>query len=212
MRPWYNPPMIPALIIGIVVLLLLAWVMAPRGVPWANELVRLNPGAGKRAEWMAPTHVQRAVKRDYLATQAWLAECAADWGLLARELERHAAGAYLKRQRAALGLLAQTRGPRLAVVLHAEHQLQVRHFTADGLGCLLIDRQTERNGSTRHYWTGQPAGAQRLPDATVVLQMVYDRQRRRWLIERLIQTLPTPAGGIPITLTADLPVPAGRDA
>ncbi len=204
--------MLWALLIGFLVLLLLAWALAPRGVPWANELERLNPGSGKRAEWMAPAHVVRAVKRNYLSTQTWLEECASDWGLLAHELERHAAGPYLKRQRAALGLLAQTRGPRFAAVLNAERQLQVRHFSTDGLRCLIVDRQTGRTASTRHYWTGQPAGTQRLPDATVVVQMVYDLQRRRWLIERQVQTLPTPAGSVRVTLTADLPAPAGRDA
>ena len=204
--------MVWALLIGVLVLFLLAWAFAPRGVPWANELERLNPGSGKRAEWMAPSHVVRTVKRNYLSTQAWLEECAGDWGLLARELERHAAGPYLKRQRAALGLLAQTRGPRFAAVLTADRHLQVRHFSTDGLRCLIVDRQTHRTASTRHYWNGQPAGTQRLPNATVVVQMVYDLQRRRWLIERQVQTLPAPASNVRVTLTADLPAPAGRDA
>lgn len=204
--------MVPALVIGFVLLLVLAWALAPRGVPWAHELERLNPGAGKRAEWMAPLPVTRAVKRDYLSTQHWLEECAADWGLLARELERHAAGPYLKRQRAALGLLAQTRGPRLASVITAEHTLQVRQFTPDGLRCLLIDRQTSRLASTRHYWTGQPLGTQRLADATQVVQMVYDPRYRRWLIERVVQTLPAPDTSIRVTLAPELPAPAGRDA
>ena len=204
--------MIPALLIGFVVLLLLAWALAPRGVPWASDLERLNPGAGKRAEWMAPAYVVRAVRRDYLATQSWLEECASDWGLLARELERHAAGAYLKRQRAALGLLAQTRGPRVASAVTAEHALQVRHFTADGVRCLLIDRQTQRTVCTHHYWSRNPIGRQRLPSATLVHQMLYDPQRRRWKIERLVQTLPAPAGGIRVSLNAELPTPAGRDA
>jgi hypothetical protein len=203
--------MLVGLLVGFVVLLLLAWRLAPRGVPWASELERLNPGAGKRAEWMAPPPVLRAVKRDYLAAQAWLEECAANWGLLARELEHYTAGAYLKRQRAALGLLAQTRGPRLAAVLSADHLLQVRHFTSDGLRCLVIDRQTARTGRTRLYWNGQPAGTERLPDATLVVQMLYDTHHRRWLIERLVQTLPSPSPGLRVTLSADLPTPAGRD-
>ena len=87
-----------------------------------------------------------------------------------------------------------------------------RHFSADGLRCLLIDRQTERVASTRHYWTSQPIGQQRLQDVTLVVQMVYDLHYRRWLIERLVQTLPTPASSIRVTLSAELPAPAGRDA
>jgi hypothetical protein len=97
-------------------------------------------------------------------------------------------------------------------VLLADRHLQVRHFTTDGLRCLLIDRQTQRLASTRHYWAGRPAGTQRLRDTTIVMQMVYDLQRRRWLIERQVQALPTPAGSVRVTLTADLPAPAGRDA
>jgi hypothetical protein len=96
--------------------------------------------------------------------------------------------------------------------MRAEHALQVRHFTADGLRCLLIDRQTQRTVGTRHYWSGRPIGTQRLPSATLVHQMLYDPQRRRWKIERLVQTLPAPTGAIRVSLNAELPAPAGRDA
>lgn len=200
------------LISAILLLFLLAWAFAPRGIPWANALVRVNPGSGKRAEWLAPPAVIRAVKRDYLAAQDWLSDCSANWGLLAGELERYVAGDYLRRQRAALNLLAQSRGPRLADTLSADHTLIVRRFSADGLRCLVIDRQTNTTVTTTHYWTGQTIHRQRLPDSARVWQMVYDDGDRRWKIERLVQTLPAPsAGRVPISLADELPAHAGRD-
>lgn len=202
-----------ALVVAVVVLLLLVWAVAPRGVPWANALTRMNAGAGSRAEWMAPETVVRAVTRDFLATQDWLAAGARNWGLVARELEHYTAGPYLRRQRNALGLLAQTRGPRLASVQTAEHTLAVRHFSADGLRCVVVDWQRARRVSTLHYWSGQLVHTQRLPEAVVVWQMAYDTHDRRWKVERLVQTLPKPAGeGLRMRLTDKLPAHAGRDS
>jgi hypothetical protein len=204
--------MLPALLIlAVVALLLLAWALAPRGVAWAGSLTRLNAGSRGRGEWMAPPEVVRAVKRDYLSTQDWLAGCAADWGRLARELEQHAAGPYLERQHQALAALVQARGPRLALSLRAQHELAVRRFTPDGLRCLLIDRQSEVTGAASDFWTGRPAGRQRLRQVTLVMQMVYDQQHRRWKTEQVIQALPHPdPAGVSLMLAGELPV-AGRD-
>jgi hypothetical protein len=181
-------------------------------VPWANELVRLSPGSGDRAEWMAPPEVARAVKRDYVATQAWLAECANDWGLLATELPGHAAGAYQRRQQAALAQLVASPGPRLAEAMTAQHLLAVRHFSSDGLRCLLIDRQTERIITTSLYWTHRPVSRQRLPDVDLVYRMLYDQADRCWKVERLVQRLPVAApASVRVAITAELPAAAGRD-
>ncbi len=200
------------LLLAVGLLLILAWALAPRGIPWASALVRVNPGSGKRAEWMAPPAVVRAVKRDFLAAHDWLAEGSDDWGMLAGELERYMAGDYLRRQRAALGLLVQSRGPRLADAITAGHALTVRRFSADGLRCLVIDRQTDITVTTTHYWTGRAIHRQRVPDRTCVWQMIYDARDRRWKIERLVQTLPVPAlSRVPISLREELPAHAGRD-
>jgi hypothetical protein len=208
--------MLAELLLVFGVLLLVAWAFAPRGVPWANQLVRLRPGQGRQAEWMAPPEVARAVRRDYRAALAWLAECANDWGRCARELDKFAAGAYQQRQIAVLDNLARTRGPRLAARLRARHILSVRHFSADGLQCLLIDRQTERRMLTRGYWGSSQHRQQRLPDATLVWQMAYDLRQRRWKIQAFVQALP-PQGatsaplGVPVTVSAVLPAAKGRD-
>ena len=205
--------MVPILLFVVGGLLLAVWLLAPRGVPWANELVRLNPGTGDRAEWMAPPEVMRAVKHDYLDTQTWLAECANHWGRLATELEQHATGDYLRRQRAALAQLVGSPGPRLAASLTAQHQLGVRHFSSDGLRCLLVDRQTERSMDTSGYWTGRTVQRQRLSDCDLVYRMRYSVPARRWQIERLVQRLPAaPAGAhVRVSVTAELPAAAGRD-
>ncbi|MEP7357572.1 MAG: hypothetical protein ABI847_10065 [Anaerolineales bacterium] len=204
----------PLVLVGVVaIVLLIVWLAAPRGAPWAHALVRLRPGSGRSAEWMAPPEVVRAVKRDYLAALAWLAECSADWGLMATELDRYTSGAYFKREWTALGLLVQSPGPRLAAVAAADHHLVVRRFSSDGLLCLLIDHQTQRRMTTRSYWSGRALHAQALPDTALVFQIVFDLKDRRWKIDRLVQRLPRPASGpVPVTLAADLPVTAGRDA
>lgn len=200
------------LVIAVGLLLILASAFAPRGIPWANALVRVNPGSGKRAEWVAPPAVVRAVKRDFLAAHAGLAECSNNWGMLAGELERYVAGDYLRRQRAALGLLVHARGPRLADAVTADHALTVRRFSADGLRCLVLDWQTNTSVTTSRYWSGEMVHRQRMPDAARVWQMIYDGADRRWKIERLVQTLPAPAiSRVPITLAEELPAHAGRD-
>ena len=205
--------MVPILLIVIGALLLTVWLLAPRAVPWADDLVRLNPGAGDRAEWMAPPEVARAVKRDYLATQAWLAEYSNHWGLLATELHQHAAGAYQQRQMVALAHLVQTPGPCLAASITASHWLGVRYFSSDGLRCLVIDRQTERLAITTNYWSGRELHRQRLPDTSLVYRMQYDLKDQRWKIERLVQRLPAAAGEavVRVAVTTALPAVSGRD-
>lgn len=199
------------MVLAVVILLLAAWALAPRGVPWAQSLERLNAGSRGRGEWMAPPNIVKAVKRDYLSTQAWLAGCSADWGRLARELDHHAAGPYRERQRLALSALVGARPPRLALTLRAHHDLAVRRFTPDGLRCLIIDRQTEVIGAACQYWTARPAGQQRLRQATIIVQMVHDQRLKRWKVEQVIQALPHPAeGGVSLMLAGELPA-AGRD-
>jgi hypothetical protein len=202
-----------ALLLVFCLLLLVAWAFAPPSVPWANSLTRLRPGLSRDAEWAAPEHVARSVRGDYLATLECHGRLARRWGVLARELEQHTAGPYLKRQRAALELLVTARGPRLAESLAAEHHIAVRRFSADGLRCSLVDRQTARVLTTRAYWSGRLIHRQRLPEVVLVWEMVYDVRLRRWRIGRLVQTLPAhvPAN-VAITLAAELPVPAGRDS
>jgi hypothetical protein len=206
------------LIIGLCAILLILWLAAPRTVPWVDHLTRLNAGAGSRAEWMAPEQVINDVITDYRAGHEWLESCAANWGRFADGLERYTAGSYLKYQRRALASLVD-RKPRLAVSFSAAHTFSVRHFTADGLRCLLVNAQTSRVLTTSSYWGSSIIHTQKLGDTALVFQMLYDMADKRWKIERLIQELPlgvhpgaTGAGKKSLVqLTTALPQAAGRD-
>ncbi len=206
-------------IVGIlVVLLALCWLIAPRVVPWADQLTRLHPGAGRKAEWMAPPQVVEEVIWDYREALDWLATCAGNWGRFAQGLERYTAGSYFKSQRRALAALVDQK-PRLGVELTAAHSYSVRYFSSDGLRCLLIDHQTDRTLTTTSYWTGRVLHQQRLEDGAYVFQMAYELAEKRWKIERLIQQLPqgtpleaNPAQKARVRVAVGLPAPADRDS
>jgi hypothetical protein len=208
--------MIFVLVASLCALLLAGWVLAPRMAPWEDQLTRVQAGAGEKAEWMAPPQVVEEVTWSYREAQAWLADCAADWGRFAQGLERHACGPYLRAQSRALARLV-TQRPRLAATLTAAHEYSVHRFSGDGLRCLLVDRQTARLLTTSNYWTGRAVHLQRLDDAALVFQMCYHVDDKRWKIERLIQQLPLgtpPRAGrkTKVHLAPELPAAAGRDS
>lgn len=209
--------MLWAILAILAVVLVMIWLLAPRVVPWADQMTRLNPGTGTRAEWMAPPQVVDDVVWSYREGQEWLTTCAAHWGRFAQGLERYTTGHYFRQQARALASLVEGK-PRLAVSLTASHVYQVRYFSSDGLQCLLIDAQTSRLVTTNSYWTGLPIHAQRLEDAALVYRMAYDQAEKRWKIERLVQQLPlgTPLGRpsqtARVRVAAGLPVTVGRDS
>lgn len=137
------------------------------------------------------------MERDYLRAQAWLLETSLHWGRMAEDLPHFASGAFLARQQRAIAALMHTREPRLASYLRALHSVTVRHFSSDGLHCLVIDQQTERMLMTRHYWTGKVITQQRFGDTALVYRMSYDLQDRRWKIDQLVQELPPAFGPSP---------------
>jgi hypothetical protein len=200
------------------VLLVLFWVVAPRVVPWADQLTRLNAGAGAKAEWMAPPQVVEEVIWNYREAQEWVTTCAEDWGRFAEGLERYATGAYFKQQARVLGSLVDSK-PRLAAELTAAHAYSVRYFSSDGMQCLLIDSQTARTVRTASYWTGRLLHEQHLDDAALVYRMAYELGEKRWKIERLVQQLPLgtpleakPAQKARVRVAAGLPTTVGRDS
>lgn len=198
-------------------LLILFWLASPKVVPWADQLTRLNAGAGDKAEWMAPPQVIEDVVWNFREAQEWLETCAANWGRFAEGYERYLAGSYLKLQRRVLASLVNQK-PRIALVQSAAHQYSVRHFTSDGLHCLLIDQQTARVLTTSSYWSGQMLHQQRLEDRAYVYQLVYELTEKRWKIERFIQELPlgTPLEIAPkkrsrVKVATELPTRVQRD-
>ncbi len=200
----------------IFVLLAIFRLLLPRAVPWADHLVRLNPGAGAKAEWMASSPVVEQAAWDYRTAQEWLTACAHHWGKFASQLGKYTTGDYFKYQQRALASLAQSRKPRLAAELTAGHELTVRCFSTDGLSCLLIDRQTARAVTTSDYWSGRALHRQQLEDRATVYQMQYDADDRRWKIAQLVQELPLgwESGRTKgrVKVSAELPVAAGRDS
>jgi hypothetical protein len=190
--------------------------LVPRTVPWLDHLVRLNAGAGAKAEWMAPPQVVEQVAWDYRAAQEWATMCAANWGKFASRIDNYTTGVYLQQQRRILAALVQSRKPRLTTEFSAVHTLSVRYFSSDGLRCLLIDRQTSRAVTTLDYWSGRPLCRQQLDDRAFVYQLQYDTQDNRWKIAQLVQELPLgwengkTRGRVRVS--AELPVAAGRDS
>ena len=208
--------MLPVMVLIILVLLTIFWLASPRIVPWADHFVRLNAGAGAKAEWMAPQQVVEQVMWDYRAAQEWAAACALNWGRFAGKLDDYTTGDYFKHQQRILVSLAQTRKPRLAAKHTATHALSVRHFSSDGIQCLIIDRQTSRAVMTLDYWSGRKGRRQQLDDCAFVYQMQYDLHDHRWKIARLVQELPLGWEGgrtkSRVRVSVELPVAAGRDS
>jgi hypothetical protein len=209
--------MLFALLTILCAILFVVWLIAPKVVPWANQLTRLNAGAGDKAEWMAPPHVVEEVIWNFRESQEWLETCAANWGRFAGGYERYLSGPYLKQQRRALASLVNQK-PRIALEQSANHLYSVRHFTSDGLHCLLIDQQTARVLTTLSYWSGRVLHQQHLDDRAYVYQLGYEMNEKRWKIEKFIQELPlgTPldvalAKRTRVQVASELPSPVRRD-
>lgn len=175
----------------IVMLLLLFGMLLSRAetTPWRSQLYKVNQA--HRAEWMAPLYVIDTVKRDYLAFYDYAtATLPRGWVPYLTHLDHYLAEDMLAEQRRHLNeWLGQNHG-RFTDILRANHRLEVRHFSADGTTCLIVDYQTERRIATYEYWHGTRVHTQDLGDAALVYQMKYDAVRGRWRIATYIQTLP----------------------
>lgn len=184
-------------------------------VPWLHKLRRVNAGAAHKAEWMAPDEVVAQVRADYLAAVHWLQETmlrpAEVWSIQA---ERYLTGPYLKRYQDWCRQRLQSE-PRFLGILRADHQVQVRHFSDDGVRCLVIDVQTQRRMATYDVRAQKRLHTQDLGSYAAVYQLRYDTAGKRWKLEAFIQDLPAgwtsanPAERV--ILSTALPQPAGRD-
>ncbi|MFN8376728.1 MAG: hypothetical protein U0694_28125 [Anaerolineae bacterium] len=185
-----------------------------RQAPWEKRLHRVHAGVAGKAEWMAPENVVEDVNRDYLAAMRWLQESVlGQWGQQWSAAPAFLSGAYLRRYQAIL-MDYRARGvPRCLGVLRADHHIDVRHFTEDGKRCLVVDYQVGRRMATYHSRTLTRLHTQDLGDTTVVYQMAYDAESRRWKIENFVQELPLGWGSRArhIRLLSALPETVGRD-
>lgn len=178
-------------------------------VPWAQTMKRLNPGVANRAEWMAPNPVVQRVKQDYLAFYDYATQTLPEgWVPYLRDLNRFLCGDMLREQRQNINARLQNDRGRVFDVLRANHRVEVRNFSADGLTCVLIDYQTERRLATYDYRSHSRIHTQDMGEVSYVFKMAF--REERWKIAEYIQTLP-PGSGQANWMEINLPHTVGRD-
>ncbi|GAB4518636.1 MAG: hypothetical protein OHK0046_26510 [Anaerolineae bacterium] len=204
-----------AILLAIIIVVGILSLSGRQQVPWAGKLFRKNAGA-RRAEWMAPEDVVQMVLNHYTETMRWLPESMLrDWSSQWADAPHHFSGQALKRHQEILKQYRLGRAPRCVGVLRCDHHPEVRHFSDDGERCLVIDKQAARRMATYDYWTHVRLNTQDLGDAAIVYEMMYDKQDRRWKIDRFIQELPvgwrSGKASQHLRLLTALPPTIGRD-
>jgi len=198
-------------------LLILAF-LGEKRVAWAGRLRRVNPGSPTRAEWLGPDDVVECVRADYKQALRWLQDVAlqeADAQL--EQAADYLTGEMLKTHTERLKRYHMYREKPLLFegVLRADHLVDVRHFSADGEKCLVIDVQIERRMATYALQSGERVGTQHMEDATLVYQMAYDREAERWKISAFVQVLPSawrkPGAAERVRIQPEIHTTAGRD-
>jgi hypothetical protein len=160
-------------------------------LPWLNKMRRLQTGSDM-VDWMAPDGVVQKVKLDYMLGVEWMQSSPVmpfpqQW----RGAPEYLTGAFLRRYQQILIRQRNERAPLCYGVLRADHDLDVRGFSADGSRCWLIDHQSGRRIATYQTESHERLHTQDMGDGAVVMQMRYDSDHHRWKIEALIQELPT---------------------
>lgn len=174
----------------LVILIGLAWLSTSEVVPWVDRMERVNLGNNVR-EWLAPVEVCQQVMADYQQAITFTRKALRQgWIPYGRVLDEYATGNYLREQRQRLEKRLRRDRLRLIDILDAQHELRVRHFSDDGLACILLDYQTARRLRIYEYWTRRLIQTLTLDDTIYVYQMVYDHESRRWKIAEFIQELP----------------------
>lgn len=192
------------LIIGLLLLLAFIMLATRRSIlPWIRNM---KPSNTHPPEWIAPTYIVEAVKRDYVAFYRYASRTLTNgWVPYARNLDQYLCGEILREQRETLEDQMQQENQAVDV-LRAHHQIEVRHFSPDGESCLVIDLQTERRMATYDFRNYRRIHTQHIDDAVLVYRMRYDRRTQSWKIAEFIQSLP------PITTQeTTLPQHSGRD-
>jgi hypothetical protein len=180
-------------------------------VPWLDRMTRENPGVRDRAEWIAPVDVIEAVKGDYLAFYTYAAaRLRQGWIAYGRDLENYLADDMLAEQMESIALRLQNDRGRVVDVLRADHDIQVRNFSTDGLRCIVIDHRSDQRLATYDYWNGNRLHTQDMGAGTYVYEMAFDQRADKWKLARFVQCLP-PGTRQAGTLVLTLPQTAGRD-
>ncbi len=159
-------------------------------LPWASKLRRMNAGSPTQAEWLAPDTVLEQVREDYKRATRWLQDVALQgYDVQLADADSYLTGTMLADHTERINRYRTNPKP-LCGVLRADHVVGVRHFSADGERCVVVDVQVERRMATYHRATGERVGTQHMADATLVYQMQYDREAACWKIAAFIQVLP----------------------
>lgn len=176
-----------ALLVTLIVLLVALLATGREQVPWAQHMRQVRAGVHGQMEWIASAAVIARVQADYRGALGWLQDTAF------AAPNPHRASTYLCE--AALGryrevAAGQAANERFVGVLRAAHQLEVRQFSEDGLRCLVLDHQTNRQMATYDGKSATRVGTQALDDEVRVVAMAYDRDADRWKIADEVQRLP----------------------
>lgn len=180
--------MLIALILIFMGIFCILFVLGREPIPWTYRLRRIHAGVSHKAEWIAPDDVVRQVNSDYLSAVGWLA--GATIGEQTHCAPQYLTGRFLTRFQTIINYHSSPRRPHFIGIMTARHHLQVRHFSADGCRCIVVDCQTERRLESRQLIDRGWTLAQDLGDGALVFQMCYDTSARRWKIEQFIQELP----------------------
>lgn len=197
-----------AIIVGMILLVISSTASV---VPWLDSMTRENPGTRDRAEWIAPVDVIEAVTVDYISFYTYAAErLRQGWVAYGRDLNHYLTEDMLTEQRESISMRLQSDRGRVLDVLRADHDIQVRNFSGDGLRCVVIDHRSDQRLATYDYWRGSRLHTQDMGAGTYVYEMAYDQRANKWKLARFVQSLP-PGTRQPGTLMLTLPHTAGRD-
>ncbi len=161
----------------------------------------------------SPVQAHRVSKnhiiQDYLAAVEWLAESA----LLETERQWNDAqyflsGQFLHRHR----ILLEQSPPPFIGILRSVRQVSVQTIPSIQNRCLIVDQQSHRRMATYAYETLRRCFTQDLGDATVVIEMKFDRLHNRWKLHHYIQEIPGLVHTANIDILANLPSAIGRDS
>lgn len=185
-------------------------------VPWFGRLRRVHMGNGQPAEWLAPAEVTARVQLDYLSAVTWFQGAALfDRTHLWSVAPMYLSGRFLQRYRTLLAANQNACLPDIVGVVRADHDVNVRHFSASGARCVVVDRQQHRRLAIYQRASGVRISTQDLGSSVLVYRMEYDLTGSRWKISAIVQEIPDSVvtNSIPTQLIAALAlrVPAGRD-
>lgn len=154
----------------------------------------MRVGRDPAFEWTASGPVVTQVEQHYRDALAALSDSALmPVSRSAGVMRQHMAEPLYTRQLRRLMGESAARSRRFVGVLHAQHDVRVRHFSDRGETCIVVDYQSRRRVITYDHATARRVHVQTLDDGVLVCQMVYDVRAGRWLLADVVQSVPSHA-------------------